>query len=141
MRLRGNPQSTLSLLRQNTCHGQNNFLPVPQGCRIAPDTAESRFVVGNYNWNTHVVVLDNGKPRCTKNFASSCNGGAGGIYGSNNVWLKSSNNRHAVKHCTVQILYQCPGSCFRPHLSFFLFLFVSFRSCCCCCCCLQCSLV
>merc|ERR1719201_2276477 len=66
---------------QNTCHGQNTYLPVPQGCRIAPDTAESRFVVGNYNWNTHVVLLDSGKPRCTKNYASSCNGGAGGIYG------------------------------------------------------------
>ena len=127
MRLRGNPQSTLPLLRQRSCQGHNKFLPVPQGCQIAPDTADSRFVVGNYNWNTLVVLLDSGKPRCTKHWVSSskgrCKEGAGGIFDNpNSVWLKSSNNRHAVLHCQSQILVQCPGSCFRPHLSFFLSL-------------------
>ena len=132
MRLRGNPQPTLSLLRQETCQGKDNFLPVPQGCRIAPDTAESRFVVGNYNWNTRIVTLDSGKPICTKLYAKrysfACEDGAGGICGpgcpaSLGSALKSSNNRHAVGYCHTQILYQCPGSCCRPHLSFFLSLF------------------
>ena len=108
---------------QNPC--QRNFLPLPHGCRLAPDTAESRAVVGNHNWDTHVVVLSSGKVYCTKNFAqtdgkNTCRGLPGGPCVDchpNNGWLSSSNGEFGItdNRCGALILYQCaptPGELF-----------------------------
>ena len=117
-------QSILPLLRQSSCQKKyddaSGSLPLLQtNCRIAPDTEESRWVVANYNWGTSVVVLDSGKPYCTKNFAQSTsdmcaginNGPGGHCFGCvpNDDWLvQTSFGRYTVQYCDAQILYQCP---------------------------------
>ena len=107
-----NPQPTLPLLPQATC--QKDYLSVPQGCKVAPDTTDSRFVVGNYNWNTNVVVLSSAKPYCTKNFATTskaCEGQGGHCSGCLKViWWAYKNGQYKVRQCSDshgQILYQC----------------------------------
>ena len=99
---------------------QKNFLPLPHGCRVAPDTAESRAVVGNHNWNTNVMVLSSGKVYCTKNFAQHSHvcrrlpGGPCVGCSPNNGWLTSSNGKFGItdKWCSGLILYQCTGGLF-----------------------------
>ena len=87
---------------------------MPQGCKVAPDTTDSRFVVGNYNWNTNVVVLSSAKPYCTKNFATTskaCEGKGGLCSGCLKlVWFAWEKSQYKVRHCKDshgQILYQC----------------------------------
>ena len=84
---------------------------MPQGCSVAPDTTDSRVVVGNYNWNAQVVVLSSGKPYCTKNFATdgACAGHGGLCAGCqlNQGWLLPANGKYRSRHCNGQILYQC----------------------------------
>jgi hypothetical protein len=45
------------------------FLPIPSGWAIAPDTAETRNVIMQYGWSTHIAVMASGVGIRTTNFA------------------------------------------------------------------------
>ena len=82
-----------------TC--QEDYLPLPSGCVLAPDTPEVRAnVVATHTWSTQVMILANGAGINTKAFRTPGDEFAAGP-------LRTSGGNYKPNGCSMQILYEC----------------------------------
>jgi hypothetical protein len=101
----GNTYTTLSGWNKTdgnvTCQnqhypGQQGFIPIPPGWRIADDNRDSIEVIKNNNWKTHVLVVSNGNSYGTATYTR------GQPWSSN--MLRQNGNTYMPGSCHLGIL-------------------------------------
>jgi hypothetical protein len=86
----------------NAC--QEDFIALPVGATLAPDTAAIRAnLVATYHWNTHVLILESGKGYETK---AGNNGNPGDEFGDYQTKYERDGNKYRARWCAYEILYE-----------------------------------
>ena len=79
---------------------ENSARIIPAGWSVAPDDADSRHVIEKYPWNTHVLVVSNGKSYGGANYRK-------GLWNSN--MLKKSGANVSTGNCSLAVLLKRGG--------------------------------
>jgi len=78
---------------------EDNWVALPSGFEIAPDTTDSRTVAGNYEWNTCCLVLSNGD-----SWVGQCGGNSSANSDCGGGQLLQSGSNYKVNGCALRIL-------------------------------------
>ena len=77
---------------------QSQFYKIPDGWSIANESQDSRYVIGNSYWKTHVLVVSTGNAYWNKSYMYN------GHHWSSNILRLNENNEYGVGNCALGIL-------------------------------------
>ena len=80
---------------------------MPVNWVVAPDNADTRYVIGAHSWSTSYVVLSNGKGYYTGSNASA---GTAGTLWSSAGNLLASGTSYAISTCNAQVRKERRGA-------------------------------
>ena len=105
----GNKYSTISGVSPDSTNAQGcDTTPtaIPSGWKVAPDNADSKYIISHHDWGHDVMVVSTGNAYGTPNW---CCGSAGELWNSN-MLSTAADGKVFVNSCSVGILLIAPGS-------------------------------